>query len=104
METRQRLVIVLAGLRAPVSQLEVFAPDGRFVARLDLGYEEFLLAIEYDGALHWEQRREDDRRRDALRALGWTVLVFSAVDVYRRPAAIVAQVRAALLRAGAVLD
>jgi hypothetical protein len=104
METRLRLILVFALLPVPTSQLNVFTNSGRFVARLDLGYENYKVAVEYDGAFHWEQRREDDRRRDALRALGWTVLVFSAEDVYRRPTTVAMQVGAALRRAGATLS
>jgi hypothetical protein len=101
METRVRLLIVLSGLPAPEAQLIAKDRMGNFVARADLGYREQRLIIEYDGAWHWEQRREDDRRRDALRSLGWTVLVFSAEDYYQNPATIVAKVRAALAKAGA---
>jgi len=100
METRQRLVLVFAGLPRPVSQLNVYDAAGRFVARLDLAYEAEKVAVEYDGADHWHQRRHDDRRRDALRSLGWTVLVFSADDVYRTPWLMAAKVEAALARAG----
>jgi very-short-patch-repair endonuclease len=42
-------------------------------------------AVEYDGAWHWKQRREDDRRRAALRELRWEVLVFDSHDVYADP-------------------
>jgi hypothetical protein len=84
METRVRVSIVEAGLPVPVSQYNVFGPDGVFVARLDLAYPELRLAIEYDGAFHWQQRRADDRRRSRLRELGWTVLVYSAEDYYHR--------------------
>ena len=100
METRQRLVLVFAGLPRPVSQLNVYDAAGRFVARLDLAYEAEKVAVEYDGADHWHQRRHDDRRRDALRSFGWTVLVFSADDVYRTPWLMAAKVEAALARAG----
>ncbi len=99
METRQRLVLVFAGLPRPVSQLNVYDAAGRFVARLDLAYEAEKVAVEYDGAHHWTERRHDDRRRDALRALGWTVLVFSADDVYRTPWLVAAKVEAALAAA-----
>jgi hypothetical protein len=98
METRVRLLLVRAGLPRPPAQHVVLDHFGEFVARLDLAYPERLLAIEYDGSFHWAQRRADDRRRDALRELGWTVLVFSAEDYYRTPDAIIAKVRRALSR------
>jgi hypothetical protein len=99
METRTRLVLVLGGLPRPATQVEVRTAEGLFVARVDLAYEAEKVAVEYDGAWHWKQRRQDDRRRDALRALGWNVLVFSADDIYRHPNAVVATVRSALRQA-----
>jgi hypothetical protein len=98
METRVRLLIVLAGLPRPIAQLVIFDGAGRFVARADLGYEEKRLLVEYDGAFHWEQRRADDRRRDALRRLGWTVLVFSREDYYQWPQRIVSEIARALAK------
>lgn len=101
METRTRIVLVDGGLPRPVAQYVVRDAAGGHVARLDLAYPERKVAVEYDGALHWEQRRADDRRRDRLRALGWIVIVVSASDIFRDPAAIVAQVAAALARRAA---
>jgi hypothetical protein len=85
MESRLRWLLVRSGLPRPISQYVVRGSDDRFVARLDLAYPDRFVAVEYDGALHWKQRREDDRRRDALRVLGWTVLVFSSEDVFSTP-------------------
>lgn len=99
MESRVRVFLSDAGLPRPESQVDVFDGDGRFVARLDFAYTREKVAIEYDGAWHWEQRRNDDRRRDALRALGWTVIVLSADDLYRIPGQTLATIRAALAAA-----
>ncbi|HVW81198.1 MAG TPA: type IV toxin-antitoxin system AbiEi family antitoxin [Mycobacteriales bacterium] len=99
METRVRLLLVRAGLPAPVAQHRVRGADGHFVARLDLAYPDALVAVEYDGSFHWQQRRADDRRREELRALGWTVLVVSAEDYFQAPDALVARVRRALTSA-----
>lgn len=101
METRLRLVLVLGGLPKPEPQIVVRTPSGVFVARVDMGYEALKVAVEYDGAWHWQQRRKDDRRRDALRKLGWTVLVFSAEDVYQHKLDVVRAVRDALAAAAA---
>jgi hypothetical protein len=49
MESRQRMALVLAGLPRPQAQVELFDATGSFVARLDLGYEEWKVAVEYDG-------------------------------------------------------
>jgi very-short-patch-repair endonuclease len=101
MESRLRLLLVRAGLTGLQPQLNVFASDGRLVGRLDLAFEAWKVAVEYDGAWHWRQRRQDDRRRDALRRLGWTVIVVSAEDYYNDPAGVVRRVREALADAAA---
>ena len=96
METRLRIVLTDGGLARPVAQHNIFAADGGFVGRADFAYPEKRLAIEYDGAWHWAQRRDDDRRRTAMRIAGWEVLVFDADDVLRNPDRVVGDVRAAL--------
>jgi hypothetical protein len=93
METRTRVGLIDGGLPHPTAQHEVHDRTGRFVGRLDFAYPEIKLGIEYDGAEHWKQRRADDRRRAAIRACGWEVLVYSADDVYKTPWAMCAQVR-----------
>lgn len=99
METRVRLLLVRGGLPRPEAQHVVRDHAGDFVARLDLAYPEMRLAIEYDGSFHWTQRRADDRRREALRELDWTVLVVSAEDYYQTPELVVMKVRKAVSRA-----
>jgi very-short-patch-repair endonuclease len=96
METRLRLVLLDGGLPRAAPQWNVLTDSGAFVGRLDLAYPEHRVAVEYDGAFHWEQRREDDRRRAALRALGWEIYVYSSDDVFKHPQSIVAEVRRAL--------
>jgi predicted transcriptional regulator of viral defense system len=96
METRLRLLLIGGGLPLPEPQWNVYDAHGTHAGRLDLAYVAAKVAVEYDGAEHWKQRREDDRRRARLRALGWDVHVFSADDVFQTPDAVVAQVRAAL--------
>lgn len=98
METRLRLMLVRAGLPAPVLQYPVSNRDGTCVARLDLAYVEARLGVEYDGECHWEPRavRKDLLRQNALRALSWSLLRFTADDVLRHPGRTVAQVRSAL--------
>jgi very-short-patch-repair endonuclease len=96
METRLRLVLVEGGLPRPQAQWEITNAAGVVQWRLDLAYPDVKVAVEYDGAWHWRQRRDDDRRRAALRALGWDVHVFDSDDVYGNPDRIVHEVRAAI--------
>lgn len=99
METRLRLLLVLAGLPPPAVQHEVRDVAGRFVARLDLAYPQLRVGLEYDGDHHRDRAvfRRDLERHNELRLCGWTVLRFTADDVLRHPARVVAQVRALLL-------
>ncbi len=99
MESRVRVLLVRGGLPRPETQVDITDPQGTFVARADLAYRLARLAVEYDGSWHFGQRRHDDRRRDAMREAGWTVIVVSADDYYRHPADILRQVRAALAKA-----
>jgi very-short-patch-repair endonuclease len=96
METRLRLVIVDGGLPRPEAQWEIKNAAGVVMWRLDLAYPAEKVAVEYDGAWHWTQRRDDDRRRAALRALGWDPHVFDSDDVYGNPDGVVREVRTAL--------
>jgi hypothetical protein len=94
-ESRVRVALVLAGLQ-PVPQYDVYS-EGAFVARTDLAFPEARLAVEYEGAYHFEgdQIVRDDARYDRLRAAGWTVIRLSAADL-RDLDGVVARVRAAL--------
>jgi hypothetical protein len=99
MESRVRVLLITSGFDVPICQYVITDRDGRFVARADFAYPEKRIVIEYDGALHWDQRREDDRRRDAIRRLGWTVIVASRTDYYEHPHTFLATLRDAVTRA-----
>lgn len=95
-ESTLRVLLVLAGL-SPLPQFEAW-DDAGFVARVDLGFPERRVAVEYDGAWHAteSQLRRDRRRLNRLREAGWAV-VFVTADMLREdPQTIVRSVRAAL--------
>lgn len=96
METRLRLLLELSGLPRPQVQVDLFAPDGQFVARTDLFYPEPGLAIEYDGENHRDRLVEDNRRQNRLLQIGVRLLRYTAADLRTRSKAVVAEVRAAL--------
>jgi hypothetical protein len=87
METRLRLVLVLAGLPAPVVQHVLSDRWGSVVARFDLAYPDARLAVEYDGKGHaLREFTRDDRYRDAVTGdLGWHTLRFGYHDVVVTP-------------------
>lgn len=96
METRLRLLLVLAGLPRPEAQVRLVDGGGRFLARADLYYPAKRLVLEYDGGTHRESLVEDDRRQNRMLSAGLRLLRFTAPDVQGSPGAVVAQVRAAL--------
>jgi very-short-patch-repair endonuclease len=81
-ESWTRMTIIDDGLAPPRAQVEVRVPGYGWV-RLDLAYEHLRIAIEYDGEeFHSseEDRAADERRRSALRAAGWIVIVVTKSD------------------------
>ena len=97
-ETRTRLVLVDAGLPRPETQIVV--DDWR----IDMGYEEFKVGVEYDGMQHWTDARQHRRDIDRLAELlerGWLIVRVSADLLRYRPDVIVSRTCAALSQAGA---
>lgn len=101
-ESRVRLRIVLAGLPVPVCQYVVL--DGRrFVARVDLAWPEWKVALEYDGHDHAtdDRRGRDVDRADELRRLGWIVITVTSRQ-FTRPGWIESRVGEELSGRGAL--
>lgn len=74
-ETLLRLAILHAGLPEPELQLEL-RPGDPFSPSGDMGYREFRIVIQYEGAHHDDeaQRLADARRDRAFRQAGWLVI------------------------------
>ncbi len=96
METRLRMLLVLAGLPQPEVQLSVRDDEGRFLGRPDLLYRRQRLAIEYDGGNHRDRLVDDNRRQNRLIGAGFRILRFTAADVYGTPESVAMQVRHSL--------
>ena len=102
-ETRTRLALIDARLPRPQTQIRVFDEYGDFVARLDMGYEDLRVGIEYDGPQHWTDRVQRDRdidRYSGLLDLGWTIIRVSSELLRYRQGTFVARVAAAMQAAG----
>jgi hypothetical protein len=103
-ETRTRLVLTDAGLRPKRTQIEVFDEFGQFVGRIDMGWDDWLVGVEYDGIQHWTDpaiRTKDIDKQAKYEALGWRIIRVSADMLRHRPHVIVSRARAALRAAGA---
>jgi hypothetical protein len=101
-ESRTRLVLTSADLR-PETQIEVYDDYGRFAARLDMGWRQWRVAVEYDGAQHCTdstQRTRDIDRWADLGGLRWQVIRVSSDMLRHRPRTIVQRATSALLAAG----
>jgi hypothetical protein len=98
-ESWLRLLLIDAGLPKPTTQIPV--NDGwRSVGVLDMGWEDYMVAVEYDGDQHRTDRRQfvkDINRLAVIADLGWVVI---RVVAEHRPGDIVSRVHQALIRRG----
>jgi hypothetical protein len=105
-ETRTRLLLIAGGLPKPQTQIVVRQDWGAVLARIDLGWDEWLVGVEYDGAQHWTDRRvraNDIDRAAELQRRGWRIIRVSAELLHSRPDIVLARVREALHAAGCPL-
>lgn len=103
MESRLRMLLVLAGLPEPVVNHIEYGTDGRWLRRFDLSYPDHRLAIEYDGRQHAESTRQWERdvaRREELDTEGWRIVVVLANGVYGDPERTLERVLAAMRACG----
>ena len=101
-ESRVRLLLIRAGFPPPETQIEFFDEFGVARIRVDMGWREWKVAVEYDGVQHWSnryQRSSDIDRIAILESLGWGVVRVSA-EMLARPGVIIERVAGKLRAAG----
>ena len=101
-ETRLRLILVRGGLPRPVTQIPVADERGRVVRRIDMGWPEWLVGVEYDGEHHWKDpvtHGDDIDRLEFLAARRWLIVRVSARHM-RDPNAVVRRACGALASRG----
>ncbi len=101
MESRLRMLLVLAGIPEPEINLEIRTVDGEVLRRYDLCWPGVRVIVEYDGRHHVErveQWEQDLTRREAIDDSEWRILVVVSSGVYKTPEQTVCRVHA-LLRA-----
>lgn len=94
-ETWLRLLLIGAGFPKPQTQIPVLGADGFPRYFLDLGWQDMMLAAEYDGDQHWtdpSQYAWDVDRKEYIDRVGWTVI---RVVSRHRPADVIERVRRA---------
>jgi very-short-patch-repair endonuclease len=80
-ETRLRLLLRRSGFPRPVTQIPVRDQWGRVVRRIDMGWPDKMVGVEYDGEHHF--KNPDDYAKDIMRLefladRGWTIVRVSA--------------------------
>ena len=76
-ETRLRLMFIDAGLPWPTTQIAVVDRCGRHLRTLDMGWEDYKVAIEYDGEQHQTSRPQyvkDHWVLPQLAEMNWNVI------------------------------
>jgi hypothetical protein len=103
MESRLRMLMVLAGLPEPVVNHKVYWADGSVRWRFDLSFPQFRLIIEYDGRQHADsstQWRGDVERREWFDDNDWRIVVSGSSDIYRTPARTLTRITRAMRARG----
>ena len=88
METRLRLLLVLAGLPEPEINVTIRDATGMPVRRYDLSWPSVKVIVEYDGRHHVERQEQweaDLERREAIDDDAWRLLVIVSSGIYRSP-------------------
>ncbi|KAB7788970.1 hypothetical protein F7D09_2078 [Bifidobacterium leontopitheci] len=84
MECRSVLTLLKAGLPEPNVHWTIYIPALQHLATVDIAYPEAKVIIEFDGDMHRidrQQHRWDERKRQALRDMGYIVIVIFSDDV-----------------------
>ncbi|BBZ77589.1 hypothetical protein MANY_29260 [Mycolicibacterium anyangense] len=102
-ESRVRLLLISSGLPRPVTQIPIRNAAGRIVRRIDMGWPEWKVGVEYDGAQHWTdpgQHAGDIDRLEFFADLGWRMVRVSANHLRYQPENIVRRALTALAASG----
>jgi hypothetical protein len=102
-ETRTRLLLIAAGFPRPQTQIVVCDRFGYFIGRVDMGWTEWQVGIEYDGPQHWtnpQRHARDIDRLAELQAEGWIIIRVSRDILRYRPEVFLARACEAMRVAG----
>lgn len=107
MESRLRMLIVLAGLPEPTVNFIIRQENGDWRMRFDLCYLDLKLIIEYDGGQHARDPRQQARdleRREEIEELGYRILVIQKHHFYDQPDRVLERIARARLDRGAAKE
>jgi hypothetical protein len=98
-ESLTRLILVQAGFPPPQTQIRVADAYGYVFARIDMGWPEYLVGVDFEGAQHWTdpgQRTGDVVRYTRLSEMGWIDVRLTSGILHTRRQWFLDQVGAAL--------
>jgi hypothetical protein len=102
-ESLTRVVLMQAGFPPPQTQIPVYDEDGQLFARIDMGWPQWLVGVDFDGAHHWtnsKQRTWDVERYAKLSELGWVDVRLTSGMLHNHRRVFLDRVGAALLARG----
>lgn len=102
-ESLTRILLVRNGFPRPETQIRVCDEDGFVVARLDMGWPDYRVGVDFDGAQHWtdpRQRSKDVERYARLPELGWIDVRLTSSMLHNNPRVFLDRVAAALVARG----
>jgi hypothetical protein len=102
-ESLTRLLLVQAGFPRPQTQIRVLDEYGVVLARIDMGWPEYLVGVDFEGAHHWtnpKSRTWDVERYQLLPELGWTDIRLTSGILHKTPQRFLDRVGAALIARG----
>ena len=102
-ESMTRMLLVKNGFPRPQTQIRVLDCNGVVVARLDMGWRQWRVGVDFDGVHHWTdppQRNRDLERYALLPDLGWTDIRLNSGILHNAPRRFLDRVGAALMARG----
>lgn len=102
-ESLTRLLLIQAGFPRPETQILVVDEYGFVVARIDMGWPQYLVGVDFEGAHHWtdpKQRTRDAERYNLLPVLGWTDIRVTSGMLHNQLQAFFDRVGAVLIARG----
>ena len=102
-ESLTRLLLVQHGFPRPRTQIPVYDELGRLFARIDIGWPEYRVGVDFEGKHHWTDPRQRDwdvERYAKLTELGWNDIRATARILHHRRQDFLDRVAAALISRG----
>ena len=102
-ESLTRVLLVAHGFPRPQTQIPVYDERGRLFARIDMGWSEYQVGVDFEGKHHWTDPRQRDwdvERYAKLTELGWIDTRVTARILHNRQQDFFDRVGAALLSRG----